>query len=452
MNVKVENLDEKNMAKITVTVDAADFDKAMDKSYNKNRNRFNVPGFRRGKATRHIVEKMYGAAVLFDDALNFTLDDTYSDALKESGLKVVSRPEIGVDQIEEGRDLVYTMTVAVRPEVTLGEYKGLTVEKAETTVTAKEVNARLQQELEKNARLVDVDREIKKDDIAAIDFVGRINGEEFPGGKAEDYSLTIGSGTFIPGFEDQLIGHKAGETVDVSLNFPEDYGAKDLAGKPVVFTVTIKGVKEKQVPEANDEFASEVSEFDTLADYKKDLKKAIKEEKEKQATTTNENNVVAKAVENASMDIPKAMIDTELDQMYYDYSNRLRQQGIPMDQYLQITGQTAASIKEQMRPQAEKNIRTSLVLEAIRDKEGIKASDERVEDELKKIADQYKMKYEDFEKTVTDSQKDSVRNELEIQDTIDLLVSEANLVKPEKKSGAGKDNAENAEKPADEND
>ncbi len=435
MSVKVENL-EKNMAKLTVTVDAKEFDQSLVNSYNKNKNRFSIPGFRKGKVPMAMVEKMYGEQVLYDDALNEILDKTYPDAVKESGLDVVSRPEIGIDEIGKGKDLVYTATVAVKPEVTLGEYKGVTVEKADVTVTEAEVQDRLNKELDKNSRLVDVEREIKKDDIATIDFVGSVDGKEFAGGKGEDYPLTIGSGTFIPGFEDQLIGHKVGENVDVNVTFPEEYGAKDLAGKEALFKVSIKAVKEKQVPAADDEFASEVSEFDTLDEYKKDLEKTIRAEKEERATTTNENNVVDKVVANASMEIPEPMIDAQLDNMYYDYSMRLQQQGIPIDQYMQITGLTEAKLKEQMKPQAEKNIRTSLVLEAIQKKENISVSDERVDEEFKKIADQYKMKYEDLMKTVTDSQKESVRRELDMQETIDMLVSEANLVAPEKKEEA----------------
>ena len=274
MSVKVENL-EKNMAKLTVEVDNAEFLKAIDVAYKKNRNKFNLPGFRKGKAPKEMIMKMYGPQVFFEDALNEILDKTYPEAAKESGLEIVSRPEIGVEQIGMDQNVIYTATVAVKPEVTLGEYKGVTVEKAETTVSAKEVNEKLAAELEKNARVVEVEREIKKDDIANIDFVGSVDGVEFEGGKGEDYPLTIGSGTFIPGFEDQLIGHKAGETVDVKVTFPENYGAKDLAGKEALFVTTIKTVKEKQVPAADDEFASEVSEFDTLDEYKKDLKKTL---------------------------------------------------------------------------------------------------------------------------------------------------------------------------------
>ena len=444
MSVKVENL-EKNMAKLTVEVDNAEFLKAIDVAYKKNRNKFNLPGFRKGKAPKEMIMKMYGPQVFFEDALNEILDKTYPEAAKESGLEIVSRPEIGVEQIGMYQNVIYTATVAVKPEVTLGEYKGVTVEKAETTVSAKEVNEKLAAELEKNARVVDVDREIKKDDIANIDFVGSVDGVEFEGGKGEDYPLTIGSGTFIPGFEDQLIGHKAGETVDVKVTFPENYGAKDLAGKEALFVTTIKTVKEKQVPAADDEFASEVSEFDTLDEYKKDLKKTLKEEKEKAATTTNERNVIAKVVENASVEIPAPMLEAQLDNMLYDYQTRLAQQGIPMDQYLKITGQTVEQIKDQMKESAEKNLKTSLVIEAIMEKENITVAEERVDEEFKKIAEQYKMEYDDLKKTVSEEQKESMKREIAFQETIDMLVAEANLVKAEKKSKKAAEDEEKTE-------
>ena len=444
MSVKVENL-EKNMAKLTVEVDNAEFLKAIDVAYKKNHNKFNLPGFRKGKAPKEMIMKMYGPQVFFEDALNEILDKTYPEAAKESGLEIVSRPEIGVEQIGMDQNVIYTATVAVKPEVTLGEYKGVTVEKAETTVSAKEVNEKLAAELEKNARVVEVEREIKKDDIANIDFVGSVDGVEFEGGKGEDYPLTIGSGTFIPGFEDQLIGHKAGETVDVKVTFPENYGAKDLAGKEALFVTTIKTVKEKQVPAADDEFASEVSEFDTLDEYKKDLKKTLKEEKEKAATTTNERNVIAKVVENASVEIPAPMLEAQLDNMLYDYQTRLAQQGIPMDQYLKITGQTVEQIKDQMKESAEKNLKTSLVIEAIMEKENITVAEERVDEEFKKIAEQYKMEYDDLKKTVSEEQKESMKREIAFQETIDMLVAEANLVKAEKKSKKAAEDEEKTE-------
>ena len=318
MSVKVENL-EKSMAKLTITVAAKEFEEAVEKAYQKTKSRYNVQGFRKGKATRKMIENAYGAHVFYDAALNDVLDRHYPEAAAESGLDIVSRPEIEIKEIEEGKDLVFTATVAVRPEVKLGEYFGVEAEKADVSVTAKEVTERLNRELEKNARMIDVDRAIKKNDIATIDFVGSVNGKEFAGGKGEDYPLTIGSGTFIPGFEDQLIGVKAGENVDVKVTFPENYGAKELAGKEALFKVKVKLVKEKQVPKADDEFASEVSEFDTLDDFKKDLKRQIKEEKERRANSEVENNVIKKVVENAEIELPEPMVATQLEQVCYDY-------------------------------------------------------------------------------------------------------------------------------------
>ena len=433
MSVKVENL-EKSMAKLTITVAAQEFEEAVEKAYQRTKSRYNVPGFRKGKATKKMIEKTYGAQVFYDTALNEVLDRHYPEAAKESGLDIVSRPEIEISEIAEGKDLVFTATVAVRPEVKLGEYFGVEAEKADVSVSAKEVTERLNRELEKNARMIDVDRAIKKNDIATIDFVGSVNGKEFAGGRGEDYPLTIGSGTFIPGFEDQLIGAKTGDHVDVKVTFPENYGAKELAGKEAVFKVTVKLVKEKQVPKADDEFAAEVSEFETLDEFKKDLKRQIKEEKEKRANSEVENNVVSKVVENATVELPEPMVATQLDQMFYDYGRRMEQQGIPMEQYMQITGLTPAALKEQMRESAVQNIKSSLVLDAIQKKEAIEVSDEKLEEELQRISDQYRMKKEDFVKTISDAQKDSIKRELNIQATIDALVSKAKLVKPEKKS------------------
>lgn len=434
MSVKVEKL-EKNMAKIIVEVEASVFDKALVSAYNKNKGKYNLPGFRKGKAPMNMIEKAYGPQVFFEDAVDEVLDATYPEAMKESGLEIVSRPEIAIDQIGKGQNLVYTATVAVKPEVTLGEYKGVTVTKAEAKVSAADVKAELDKVLEQNARIVEVDRKIKKNDIATIDFNGFVDGKEFPGGKGEDYPLTIGSGTFIPGFEDQLIGKKTGEEVDVNVTFPAEYGAKDLAGKDATFKVTIKQVKEKQVPKADDEFASEVSEFETLAEYKEDIKKKLKEQKEKQAAVANENAVIDAVVANASMEIPDAMVEGQVLNMLNDYAMRLQQQGIPIDQYLQITGQTAETLKDQMRPSALRNIKTRLVLEAVCEKENISATDEQVEAEFAKIAEQYKMPVEDLMKNVGENEKNQMRKDLALQATIDMLVAEAKLVaaKKEKK-------------------
>lgn len=431
MSVKVEKL-EKNMAKIIVEVEASVFDKALVSAYNKNKGKFNLPGFRKGKAPMNMIEKAYGPQVFYEDAVDEVLDATYPDAMKESGLEIVTRPEISVDQIGKGQNLIYTALVAVKPEVTLGEYKGVTVTKAEVKVSAADVKAELDKALEQNARIVEVDRKIKKNDITTIDFTGYVDGNEFPGGKGEDYPLTIGSGTFIPGFEDQLIGKKMGEEVEVNVTFPENYGAKDLAGKDAMFKVTIKQVKEKQIPKADDEFASEVSEFETLAEYKEDIKRKLKEQKEEQAARANENAVIDAVVENASMEIPDAMVDSQVNGMLNDYAMRLQQQGIPMDQYLQITGQTAESLKEQMKPSALRNIKTRLVLEAVCEKENVTVSDEKVTEEFAKIAEQYKMPVEDLMKNVGDYEKEQMKKDLALQETIDMLVAEAKLVAPKK--------------------
>lgn len=431
MSVKVEKL-EKNMAKIIVEVEASVFDKALVSAYNKNKGKFNLPGFRKGKAPMNMIEKAYGPQVFYEDAVDEVLDATYPDAMKESGLEIVTRPEISVDQIGKGQNLIYTALVAVKPEVTLGEYKGVTVTKAEAKVSAADVKAELDKALEQNARIVEVDRKIKKNDITTIDFTGYVDGNEFPGGKGEDYPLTIGSGTFIPGFEDQLIGKKMGEEVEVNVTFPENYGAKDLAGKEAMFKVTIKQVKEKQIPKADDEFASEVSEFETLAEYKEDIKKRLKEQKEEQAARANENAVIDAVVENASMEIPDAMVDSQVNGMLNDYAMRLQQQGIPMDQYLQITGQTTESLKEQMKPSALRNIKTRLVLEAVCEKENVTVSDEKVTEEFAKIAEQYKMPVEDLMKNVGDYEKEQMKKDLALQETIDMLVAEAKLVAPKK--------------------
>lgn len=431
MSIKVEKT-ENNMAKIVVTVAAADFNKALTFAYNKNKSRFDIPGFRKGKAPQQIVEKNYGVEVLFDDAIDHILNETYPAAAKESELDIVSRPEISVDEIGKGKDFVYTATVATKPEVELGEYKGVEVEKADTKVKAAEVNAKLKEEQEKNARIVEVERAAKKDDIVIIDFVGSVDGEEFPGGKGEGYELTIGSHTFIDGFEDQLKGSKAGDDVEVNVTFPEEYGAKDLAGKAAIFKVHVTAVKEKELPKLDDEFAQEVSEFDTLADYKKSIKAEIKKQKDVQATTENENRVIEKVVENAKVEIPEPMLESQVQNMIYDYAMRLQQQGIPFDQYMKITGMTEETLKEQMRPSALKNTKTGLVLETILKKENIEVSDEAVEAEFEKMAKQYEMKLEDLMKSVDDAQKESMKQQLAMQETIDMLVSEAKLKAPSK--------------------
>ena len=346
MSLQVEKL-EKNMAKLTVEVPAEQFEAALKTSYNKNKSRFNIPGFRKGKAPQAMVEKMYGVGVLYEDAINEAIDSTYAQAMEESGLDIVSRPEIGVDQVEKGKAFIYTATVAVKPEVTLGEYKGIEVEKAKPEVTDADVDAELKKVQEQNSRLVSIeDRPVADGDQTVIDFEGFVDGVPFDGGKATDYPLTIGSHSFIDTFEDQLIGKTLGEDVEVNVTFPAEYHAEELAGKPAVFKVKVKEIKVKELPELNDEFAGEVSEFETLDEYKADVKAKLAETKQQQATTENENNVVQKVVDNAAMDIPEPMIDLQVRNMIEDYAHRMQSQGISLEQYMQFTGSTMEQMQE----------------------------------------------------------------------------------------------------------
>ncbi len=428
MSLQVEKL-EKNMAKLTVEVPAEQFEAALKTSYNKNKSRFNIPGFRKGKAPQAMVEKMYGVGVLYEDAVNEAIDSTYAQALDESGLDIVSRPEIGVEQVEKGKAFIYTATVAVKPEVTLGEYKGIEVEKARPEVTDADVEAELKKVQEQNSRLVSIeDRPVADGDQTVIDFEGFVDGVAFEGGKAEDYPLTIGSHSFIDTFEDQLIGKNIGEDVEVNVTFPAEYHAAELAGKPAVFKVKVKEIKVKELPEMNDEFAGEVSEFETLEEYKADVKAKLAETKQQQATTENENNVVQKVVDNASMDIPEPMIDLQVRNMIEDYAHRMQSQGISLEQYMQFTGSTMEQMQEQMRPQAERRIRTRLVLEAVVAAEGLEASEEAVEAEIKKMSESYKMEPEKIREIVGEEGLKQMKEDLAVQEAVDFLVAEAKLV------------------------
>ena len=427
MSLQVEKL-EKNMAKLTVEVPAEQFEAAMKTSFKKNKNRFNIPGFRKGKAPQSMVEKMYGPAVLYEDAIDVVLDETYPDAAKESGLDIVSRPEIGIEQVEKGKAFIYTATVAVKPEVTLGEYKGVEVEKASAEVTDEDVEAELKKVQEQNSRMINVeDRPVADGDQTVIDFEGFVDGVGFEGGKAEDYPLTIGSHSFIDTFEDQLIGKNIGEEVEVNVNFPEDYHAAELAGKPAVFKVTVKEIKRKELPELNDEFAGEVSEFETLDEYKADVRAKLALTKEKQAATENENRVVDKVVANASMEIPDAMVDEQVRNMINDTARRMQSQGITLEQYMQFTGMTMDKMEEQMRPQAVKRIETRLVLEAVVKVENITVSDEAVEEEFNKMAENYKMEVEKIKSIMGDAGVAQMKEDLAVQEAVDFLVAEAKL-------------------------
>lgn len=428
MSLQVEKL-EKNMAKLTVEVSAEQFDEALKTSYNKNKNKFNIPGFRKGKAPQAMIEKMYGVGVLYEDAAGEIIDTTYAGAMDESGLDIVSRPEISVEQIEKGKPFIYTALVAVKPEVTLGEYKGIEVEKARPEVTDADIDAELSKVQEQNSRLISVeDRAVADGDQTVIDFEGFVDGEPFEGGKAEAYPLTIGSHSFIDTFEEQLIGKNIGEEVEVNVTFPAEYHAEELAGKPALFKVIVKEIKVKELPELNDEFAGEVSEFETLDEYKADIKAKLSETKEKQATTENENNVVQKVVENASMDIPEPMIDQQVRNMIEDYARRMQSQGISLEQYMQFTGMNMEQLQEQMRPQAEKRIQTRLVLEAVVAAENIAVEDEAVEAELAKMAEAYKMEAEQIKTMMGEEGLNQMKEDLAVQEAVDFLVAEAKLV------------------------
>ena len=428
MSVQVEK-QEKNMAKLTVEVPAEQFVDAIKKAYNKNKNRFNVPGFRRGKAPQMMIEKMYGVGVFYEDVAGEAINETYAEAMKESGLDIVSRPEITIEQIEKGKAFIYTATVAVKPEVTLGQYKGIEVEKADAEVKEEDVEAELKRVQNQNARLISVtDRPVAKDDQVVIDFDGSVDGKAFDGGKAEDYPLTIGSHAFIDTFEDQLIGKNIGEECEVNVTFPQEYHAKELAGKPAVFKVKIKEIKVRELPELNDEFASEVSDFETLEEYKKDVEAKIAERKQKAAATENENRVVDKVVEGASMEIPDRMIDGQVENMIQDTARRMQSQGLDLQQYLKYTGMTLDQMKEQARPQAIKRIQTRLVLEAVAKAENIQISDEKLDEEIGKMAQSYQMEADKLKSYMTEQDKDQMKEDLAVQEAVDLLVAEAKLV------------------------
>ena len=427
MSVQVEKL-EKNMAKLTVEVSAEDFKAAIKKAFNKNKNRFAIPGFRKGKAPQAMIEKMYGEGVFYEDAADEAINASYAEAMKESGLDIVSRPEVTIEKIGKDEPFVYSALVAVKPEVTLGQYKGVEVEKADASVSAEDVEAELKKVQEQTARLLTVeDRGVEDGDQTVIDFEGFVDGKGFEGGKAEDYPLTIGSHSFIDTFEEQLIGKKIGEECEVNVTFPTEYHAADLAGKPATFKVTVKEIKVKELPELNDEFASEVSEFDTLDEYKKDVEKKLAEKKEIEANSKNEDAVVAKVVENATMEIPDKMIDAQAENMVQDMARRMQSQGLSLDMYLKYTGMTVEQMKEQARPDAEKRIRTRLVLEAVAKAENIQISDEKVDEEVAKMAEAYKMEVEKLKSYMSESDVKQMKEDLAVQQAVDLLVAEAKL-------------------------
>ena len=425
MSLQVEKL-EKNMAKLTIEVSAEDLDKAMEKAYQKQKSRISLPGFRKGKAPRKMIESMYGKGVFMEDAVNSLVPQEYTKALGECDLEIVSQPEINVTQMEPGKALIFTADVAVKPEVTLGDYKGVEVPKSEIAVTDEEVDAEVKKEQDKNARTVAVeDRAAANGDITTIDFEGFVDGVAFEGGKGTDYALTLGSGTFIPGFEDQLVGANAGDHVEVKVTFPEEYQAKELAGKEAVFQCDVKKIETKEVPELDDEFAKDVSEFDTLAEYKEDVKKKLTEKKEKEARTAKENAAVDKAIENAQMDIPELMTKTECRQMMDDFSRRMQQQGLSMEQYFQFTGQSMDKMMEDMKPQALKRIQTRLVLEKIAETENTQPSEEEITEEIQKMADAYKMEADKIREAIGEDGIEQLKKDLSVQKAVTLIADAA---------------------------
>ena len=427
MSLQVEKL-EKTMAKLTIEVPAEEFDAAIKNAYNKNKNKFSIPGFRKGKAPLAMLEKMYGAGIFYEDAANEVIDASYPKAAEESKEEIVSTPEIKVTQIEKGKAFIYEATVALKPEVTLGEYKGVEVKKAEAVVTDEDVENELTAARKKNGRLIDVeDGTIEDGDNTIIDFTGYIDDKTFDGGAGTDYPLVIGSHSFIEGFEDQLIGKKKGETCDVNVTFPAEYHADELAGKPAKFVVTIKEVKRNELPELNDEFASEVSDFDTLDEYKADIRKKLQEKKEQDAKVENENNVIEKVVENAQMELPQPMVDTQAREMVENYARRLQSQGLNINDYMKYTGMTPEKLMEQMRPEAEKRIKTRLVLEKVVEVENVEVSDEKLDEQINEIAASYKLEGAKLKEMMGEREKEQIREDLKVQAAIDLLVEQAKL-------------------------
>ena len=425
MSLQVETL-EKNMAKLTLEVPADDLEKALQSAYMKQKNKISLPGFRKGKVPRQMIEKMYGAEIFYDDAANELIPKAYAEAYDEAELDIVSRPQINVVQIEKGKPFIFTADVATKPEVTLGEYKGLEIEKVSTRVTQKEVDAKIQEEAEKNARTITVtDRPVQDGDEVILDFEGFVDGVAFEGGKGENYPLTIGSGSFIPGFEEQLVGAEAEKEMEVKVTFPEDYHAEDLKGKEAVFKCTIHEIKAKELPEIDDEFAAEVSEFDTLEEYKADIKAKIKDQKASEGKRKQEDQAVDAVVKNAQYEIPQPMIETQVMQMADDFAQRIQSQGISLEQYFQFTGMTADKMMDELRPQAIKRIETRLVLEAIAKAENIEISDEKLDEELAKMAESYKMEVDKLKEFMDENEKKQMKEDMAVQEAITFLIENA---------------------------
>ena len=425
MSTQVERL-EHNMAKLTIEVPADEFAKALKAAYDKNKKSISIPGFRKGKAPMAMIEKMYGVGVFYEDAANIVIPEAYSKAADECELELVSRPEIDIVQIEKGKDFIFSAEVAVKPEVTLGDYKGVEVPKTVVEVTDEEVEAELKKEQEKNSRTIAVeDRAVESGDIVTLDYEGSVDGVPFEGGKAENYALTIGSNTFIPGFEDQLIGAQVETPLDVNVTFPEEYHSADLAGKAAVFKCVVHKIEAKELPELDDEFAQDVSEFDTLDEYKADIRKNLTEKKEADAKRAKENAAVDKAVENAAMDIPAPMLDTQAEQMVNNFAQRIQSQGLTFEQYMQFTGATLDSMKEQMKPQAEKEIKARLVLEKVAEVENIEISDEKLNEEIANMAKMYNMEADKLMELMGDYEKDQMKKDMAVQEAVTLIADAA---------------------------
>lgn len=428
MSVKVETL-EKNMAKLTIEVAAEELEKALQAAYNKNKSKISIPGFRKGKVPRQMVEKMYGPGFFYEDAANMLIPAEYDKAAAECGLELVSRPVIDIEQIEKGKPFIFTAEVAVKPEVTLGEYKGLEVAKADTEVTEEEVTAEIEKEREKNARTISVeDRAVENGDMIMLDFEGFVGGVAFDGGKGENYPLTIGSGSFIPGFEEQLVGAKIGEELDVNVTFPEEYQAPELAGKAATFKCKVNEIKVKELPEVDDDFAQDVSKFDTLAEYKEDVKAKLAENKAAAAKRAKEDAVIEKIIENASMEIPDAMVDTQARQLVDEFAQRIQSQGLSFEQYLQFTGMTLDTALEQMKPQAVKRIQSRLVLEAVVKAENIEVSEEDVNAEIAKMAETYKMEADKLLEIMGEADRAQMKMDMAIEKAVELVTEAAKEV------------------------
>ena len=425
MSLTVENL-EKNMAKLTIEVPAEKLEEAIKAAYNKQKNKISVPGFRKGKVPQKYLEKMYGVEMFYEDAANMLIPDAYADEVEASDLEIVSQPKIEVTQIEKGKAFIFTAEVALKPEVTLGEYKGVTVDKIDVEVSQEEIDAEIKKDQEQNARIITVeDRASEMNDEVTIDFDGYVDGEQFEGGFAEDYPLTLGSKSFIDNFEEQLVGKNVGDEVEVNVTFPEEYHAQELAGKPAVFKVKVKAIKTKEYPELNDEFAQDVSEFETIAEYTDDVKARLTAKKESEAKNQKEDAVVEKIIENATMEIPEAMVEQQLNQMLQEYAQQLSYQGITLEQYMQFTGMTVDVMKEQLQPQAMKRIQSRLVLEAVAATEGISASEEELNEELEKMAKAYQMDIEKIKEIIGDREKKAIGMDIAVQKAVELVVAEA---------------------------